>query len=68
MKEASQEDALASSRHFFAPGNGQSRVVPLGLPEEVPITTADGIPLAYFHTCYCFHNSYYLHYHNNHCS
>ena len=23
MREASQEDALASARHFFAPGNGQ---------------------------------------------
>ena len=24
MREASQEDALASARHFFAPGNGQN--------------------------------------------
>ena len=38
-REASQEDALASARHFFAPGNGQNWVVSLGLPEEVPITT-----------------------------
>ena len=42
-REANQEDALASSRHFFAPGNGQSQVVLLGLPEEVPITTTSGI-------------------------
>ena len=43
MREASQEDALASTRPFFAPGNGQSWVVSLGLPEEVPITTTGGI-------------------------
>ena len=24
MREASQEDALASARHLFAPGNGQN--------------------------------------------
>ena len=39
MGEASQEDALASARHFFAPGNGQIQVVSLGPSEEVPITT-----------------------------
>ena len=44
-REESQEDALASTRHFFAPGNGQRGVVPFGLPEEVPITTTDEIPL-----------------------
>ena len=38
MREASQEDVLA-------PGNGHSQVVPLGLPQEVPITTTGGIPL-----------------------
>ena len=43
MREASQEDALASARHFLALGNGQSWVVSLGLPEEVPITTTNGI-------------------------
>ena len=43
MREVSQEDALASARHFFAPGNGQRWVVLLGLPEEVPITTTSGI-------------------------
>ena len=42
-REASQGDALASARHFFAPGNGQSWVVLLGLPEEVPITTTGQI-------------------------
>ena len=43
MKEASQEDALASARHFFPLENGQSWVVSLGLPEEVSITTTSGI-------------------------
>ena len=43
IRETSQEDALASARHFFAPGNGRSWVVSLGLPEEVPITTPRGI-------------------------
>ena len=43
MKEASQEDALASALCFFALENGQSQVVSLGLPEEVPITTTGGI-------------------------
>ena len=41
-KEASQEDALASARQFFAPGNGQDQVVLIGPSEEVPITTTGG--------------------------
>ena len=45
MREASQEDALASLRHFFASGNGQNQVVTLGLPEEVPISTTEGTTL-----------------------
>ena len=44
-REVSQEDALASARHFFALGNGQNQVVLLELPEEVPITTTGGIAL-----------------------
>ena len=39
MREASQEDALASARHFFASENGQNQVVTLEIPEEVPTTT-----------------------------
>ena len=35
-REASQEDALASARHFFTSVNGQNQVVTLELPEEVP--------------------------------
>ena len=42
MREASQEDALASARHFFATVNGQNHVVTLELPEEVPTVTAEG--------------------------
>ena len=42
-REASQEDALASSRHFFASANGQNKVVMLELPEEVPAVTTEGI-------------------------
>ena len=45
MREASQEDALASTGHFFASGIGQGQVVSLGLPQEVSTTTASGIPL-----------------------
>ena len=45
MREASQEDALASARHFFASGNGQNQVVTLGLSEEVPISTTEGTTL-----------------------
>ena len=45
MKEVTQEDALASARHFFASGNGQNQVVAMGLPEEVPISTAEGTTL-----------------------
>ena len=41
-REVSPEDALASARHFFAPGNGQNQVVSLGPSEEVPITTTGG--------------------------
>ena len=40
-REASQEDALASMRLFFASVNGQNQVVMLELPEEVP-TVATG--------------------------
>ena len=39
MREASQEDALASARHFFASENGQNQVVTLEFPGEVPTTT-----------------------------
>ena len=42
MREASQEDALASARHFFATINGQNQVVMLELPEEVPTVMAEG--------------------------
>ena len=42
-REANQEDVLASVRHLFAPGNGQSQVVTSGLPEEAPITTTRGL-------------------------
>ena len=42
MREANQEDALASVRHFFATDNGQNHMVMLELPEEVPTVTAEG--------------------------
>ena len=38
-REASQEDALALARHFFASVNGQNQVVTSELPEEVPTVT-----------------------------
>ena len=38
-REASQEDALALARHFFASVNGQNQVVTLELPEGVPTVT-----------------------------
>ena len=41
-REASQEDALASTRHFFASVNGQSQVVTSELPEEVPTVATEG--------------------------
>ena len=41
MREASQEDALASARHFFATINGQNQVVTSELPEEVSTVTAE---------------------------
>ena len=41
MREASQEDALASDRYFFALANGQNHVVTSGLPEEVPAVTTE---------------------------
>ena len=41
-REASQEDALASARYFFASVNGQSQVVTSELPEEVPTATTEG--------------------------
>ena len=41
-REASQEDASASARHFFASVNGQNQVVTSEPPEEVPTVTAEG--------------------------
>ena len=41
-REASQEDALASARDFFASPNGQNQVVMLELPQEVPAVTNEG--------------------------
>ena len=41
-REDSQEDALTSARHFFAPGNGQNWVMLTESPEEIPITTTGG--------------------------
>ena len=35
MREDSQEDALASARHFFAPGNGQNWAILKESLEEV---------------------------------
>ena len=42
-REASQEDALASARHLFAPGNEQNWVISLALPQEVPVTNTSQI-------------------------
>ena len=42
MREASQEDALASARHFFAPENGQDQAILIGSPKEAPIITTGG--------------------------
>ena len=51
LREASQEDALASTRHFFAHGNGQGQARSIGSPEEVPITTIGGVTIeTYTHT------------------
>ena len=44
-REDSQEDALVSARHFFAPGNGQNWVMLRESPEKVPITTTGGATL-----------------------
>ena len=41
-REVSQEDALASTRHFFAMVNEQNQVVTLELHEKVPCVTAEG--------------------------
>ena len=41
-REASQEDELASTRHFFAMVNEQNQVVTLELHEEVPTVAAEG--------------------------
>ena len=41
-REASQEDALASTRHFFATVNEQKQVVTSELPKEVPTVAAKG--------------------------
>ena len=38
-REASQEDALVSARHFFAPENGLEQVVQTRFLDEIPTTT-----------------------------
>ena len=45
MREASQGDALASTRCFFASGNEQNQVIMSELPEKVPTTTTRGTTL-----------------------
>ena len=44
-RQASQEDALASARHFFASINGQNQVVTSELPEGVPTVTTGSTTL-----------------------
>ena len=44
-RKASQEDALASARYFFASENEQCRTIPLGSSEEVPTATTGGTTL-----------------------
>ena len=41
-REASQEDALASARHFFASVNGQNQVVTSELPEKLQTVATEG--------------------------
>ena len=41
-REASQEDALMSARHFFTPENGQDQAILIWSHEETPITTTHG--------------------------
>ena len=41
-REASQEDALASAKHFFAPKNGQDQALLIRSHEETPITITGG--------------------------
>ena len=41
-REASQEDALASARHFFATVIGKNQVVTSELPEQVPTVATEG--------------------------
>ena len=41
-REASREDALASTRQFFATVNEQNKVVMSELPVEVPTVTSEG--------------------------
>ena len=41
-REASQEDDMASTRHFIATVNGQNQVVTSEPPEEVPTLAAEG--------------------------
>ena len=42
-RKVSQDNALESAQCIFVLENGQSQVVSLGLPKEVPITTRGGI-------------------------
>ena len=41
-REASREDALASTRQFFATTNEQNQATTSGLPVEVPTATSEG--------------------------
>ena len=42
MREASQEDSLASPRHFFAPKNVHDQAILIRFPEEAPIIATGG--------------------------
>ena len=41
-REASREDAIASTRHFFASVNGQNRTITTGLPAETTTDVSGG--------------------------
>ena len=55
-REASREDAIASTRHFFATVNGQNSST-TELPAEIATDVSRGNELTYEYTC-CFFHSY----------
>ena len=60
-REASQEDAMASARHFFVSINGQNQVVTSELPEGAPTVATGSTTLTPTPAVTIYYSNYFYH-------